>query len=129
MCEFAAPRIADELVAFFDRFVKGEHNGFEQHTPHVQVWHDTAVKGGKNVPSWITDYKSYSAIPVRPLALYFRPNGVLSLTPPRGNDASNSYAYPGPSLGNEDGIVAGQQNTLWKVQEPAGSSVATQLLG
>ncbi|HVV75402.1 MAG TPA: CocE/NonD family hydrolase [Mycobacteriales bacterium] len=124
MCELSAPRIASELVAFFNRFVKGEHNGFEQKTPHVQVWHDTAVKGGDNTPSWISDYKSLSSIPVRPLALYFHPNGVLSLARPNGNGGSNSYVYPGPSLGNEDGVVVGQQNKLWKVPEPPGASVS-----
>jgi putative CocE/NonD family hydrolase len=49
---------------------------------------------------------------------------LLSLTPPQGQAAPDTYLYPGPSLGNEDGVVAGQQNKLWKVQEPAGSAVA-----
>jgi putative CocE/NonD family hydrolase len=124
MCELNAPRIADELIGFFNRFVKGQHNGFEQNTPHIQVWHDTAVKGGNNTPSWISSYKSFAAIPVRPVHLYFRHDGVLSLARPGDNSASNSYAYPGPSLGNEDGVVVGQQNKLWKLPEPPGASVS-----
>jgi putative CocE/NonD family hydrolase len=124
MCELNAPRISEELVAFFNRFVKGDHNGFEQHTPHIQIWHDTAVKGGKNEPSWISKYSSFSAIPVRPVSLYLQHDGVLSLNRPRDNNATNSYLYPGPSLGNEDGVVVGQQNLLWKLPEPPGASVS-----
>src|SRR3954454_15711556 len=124
MCELDSPRITGELVAFFDRFVKGEPNGFE-HTPHIQVWHDTATDStGDNVPSWITGFNSYSSIPIRPLALYFQSNGGLSLTPPEAEEPPDRYAYPGPSLGTEDGIVFGQHNLLWKAEEPPGASVA-----
>ncbi|HVT21238.1 MAG TPA: CocE/NonD family hydrolase [Mycobacteriales bacterium] len=124
MCELNSPQIVNQLVAFFNRFVKGDHNGFERHTPHIQLWHDTAAKGTKNVPAWVTSYKSYSAIPIRPTQLFLRSDGALSLKAPRANDASNSYLYPGPSLGNEDGVVVGQTNKLWKVPEPPGASVA-----
>lgn len=124
MCELNAPRIAGELVAFFNRFVKGEHNGFEQTTPHIQIWHDTAVRRGDNTPSWITDYKSLASIPVRPIALYLEPGGGLGPNPPRNNSHADSYLYPGPSMGNEDGVVAGQQNKLWKVQDAPDASVA-----
>jgi putative CocE/NonD family hydrolase len=124
MCELNSPRITDELVAFFDRFVKGAPNGFER-TPHIQIWHDTATdSAGHNVPSWTTAFGSYSSMPVRPLSLYFGSGGELSLTPPAGEDPPARYAYPGPVLGNEDGIVAGQHNLLWKGQEPPGASLA-----
>lgn len=124
MCEISAPRITHELVAFFDRFVKGQANGFE-HTPHIQVWHDaTANSAGDDVPSWLTTFKSYSSIPLRPLALYFRPDGALALTPPKGEEPPDRYAYPGPAPGTEDGVVFGQHNLLWKGEEPPGASVA-----
>jgi len=124
MCELDSPKITDELVAFFDRYVKGVSNGFER-TPHIQLWHDTAVDGaGDNVPAWISSFKSYSSIPVRPLSLYFGSGGELSLSPPKGEAAPDSYAYPGPSLGNEDGVVFGQHNLLWKAQEAPASSLS-----
>jgi putative CocE/NonD family hydrolase len=124
MCELNSPRITDELVAFFDRFVKGVHNGFE-HTPHVQLWHDTHTDGaGNNVPSWITSFDSYGSIPIKPLSLYFGSDGGLSLTAPKGAQPPARYAYPGPSLGTEDGIVAGQHHLLWKAPEPPGASVS-----
>lgn len=125
MCELDSPGITNELVDFFDRFVKGEPNGFEQHTPHIQLWHETAADGaGDNVPSWVTSFSSYKSIPVRPLSLYFGPGGGLSLTKPSGEDRPDSYAYPGPVLGSEDGVVAGQHNLLWKTEDTPGASLS-----
>lgn len=124
MCEISAPRITQELVAFFDRFVKGEHNGFAT-TPHVQVWHDTtADSAGNDGPSWVTNYPSYGSIPVRPLALYFQPNGSLALKPPAGPSSPKRYLYPGPVLGTEDGLVFGQHNLLWRSEEPKDASAS-----
>ena len=123
-CEISAPRITDELLAFFDHFVRGRSNGFEQ-TPHVQLWHEATTDGaGNDVPGWITTYRSYSSIAPRPLALYFRSGGTLSLSPANNAPAPSSYTYPGPSMGTEDGIVFGQHNMLWKQQDPPGTSVA-----
>lgn len=135
MCELAvtgggqgsgtSPLIIHELVAFFDRFVKGVSNGFETKTPHIQLWHDAHINGaGNNVPGWVTTFTSYSSIPVQPLGLYFQPGGELSLTPPTGNAPPQAYAYPGPVAGTENGDVFGQNGFLWKGQEPPGASVA-----
>ena len=49
-----------------------------------------------------------------PTKLYFQPGGALSLARPTGEEAPDEYAYPGPSLGHEDGVVAGQNHMLWK---------------
>ncbi len=123
-CELTAPSVTHELVAFFNRFVKGTHNGFEN-TPHVQIWHDAHTNSaGDNVPSWITTFRSVRAIDVRPLALYITSAGELSLTAPKGEASPDRYAYPGPALGTEDGVVFGQHHLLWKGQEPPGASVA-----
>ena len=119
-----SPLIIDELIEFFDRYVKGVHNGFETKTPHIQLWHETHANSvHNNVPRWITRFKSYSSIPVEPLALYFRSSGELSLTPPTGTPSPHTYAYPGPATGTENGDVFGQNGLLWKGQEPPGASV------
>jgi uncharacterized protein len=124
MCALNAPLITKQVVAFFDRFVKGVPNGFER-TPHVQIWHDTTTNSaGENVPTWTTSFNAFASMPVRPLALYFRPGGELSLTRPKGDADPSPYAYPGPSLGNEDGVILGQHHLLWKGQEPPGASLA-----
>ncbi|HWA65819.1 MAG TPA: CocE/NonD family hydrolase [Mycobacteriales bacterium] len=126
MCELSIPRVTDELVAFFDRFVKGVHNGFARTTPHVQLWHEAHVdSAGHNVPSWVTTYPSYASMPVRPISFYFNSDGSLSLTPPKSATApARSYVYPLPDLGNEDGVVVGQHNLLWKSGDPTGGSLA-----
>jgi hypothetical protein len=124
MCDLSTPRVTRELVAFFDHFVKGDANGFAR-TPHIQIWHDTTTnRKGMNVPSWVTTGRSYPSMPVRPLPLYFRSNGALSLKRPTTDAAPDHYAYPGPSLGSEDGVVAGQHNLLWKGAEPSGASLS-----
>jgi hypothetical protein len=124
MCEESSPLIISELVAFFNRFVKGERNGFAE-TPHVQLWHETHVdSAGDNVPTWITHFKSDKAIPVQPFTLFFREGGELSLARPRGAAQPNHYAYPGPALGNEDGVVFGQDGLLWKTEDPRGASLS-----
>ncbi len=123
-CELDTPLVITELVAFFDRFVKGTHNGFEK-TPHIQLWHETHTNSaGDNVPSWVTTYPSYTAMKVKPLALYFRSSGELSLTKPTGDDAPERYAYPGPALGTEDGVVFGQHNLLWNDEDLSGASLS-----
>jgi putative CocE/NonD family hydrolase len=121
MCEISAPKITAELIAFFNHFVKGEANGFAR-TPHLQLWHEaTADAAGADVPSWITSFKS---VPIRPLALYFRSDGALSPVAPQRGAQPDRYAYPGPALGTENGIVFGQHGLLWKGEEPPGASVA-----
>jgi putative CocE/NonD family hydrolase len=124
MCDLSSPKITAELIAFFDRFVKGDANGFED-TPHVQIWHDAHTDAaGNNVPSWVTTFASYASMPVRPLSLYFHSDGALALTKPKGGAKPNSYAYPAASPGNEDGVVFGQHNLLWQGPQPQGASVS-----
>jgi putative CocE/NonD family hydrolase len=123
-CALGAPLITKQLVAFFDRFVKGEPNDFER-TPHIQLWHEAHVnKSKENVPAWVSGYKSYASMPVRPLKLYFQPTGALSQTRPRRDGQSASYVYPGPSLGTENGVIFGQNGLLWKGNEPPGASAS-----
>jgi putative CocE/NonD family hydrolase len=122
-CEITAPRITKELVAFFNHYVKGEANGFER-TPHVQLWHDAVTDcTGHDVPGCVTTYPSYASVHPRPLPLYFGPGGTLALHRPQ-NGTPTSYAYPGPALGNEEGVVFGQHHMLWNADEPPGASVA-----
>jgi uncharacterized protein len=124
MCALNNPLVTKQVVAYFDRFVKGRQNGWER-TPHVQLWHDTAANSaGENTPSWTTSFDSLKAIPVRPLSLWFGSGGKLSLDRPEDDAQPTNYAYPGPTLGNEDGVVIGQHNLLWKGQEPSGASLA-----
>jgi putative CocE/NonD family hydrolase len=124
MCDRGTPRIVERLVAFFDRFVKGEPNGFER-TPRFELWHEAHKdEAGDNVPSWVTTFPTHEAIPVEPLKLFFAPDGTLSLTPPAAGAPPATYAYPGPALGTENGVVFGQNGLLWKAPPAPGASLS-----
>lgn len=113
----------DLLIRYFDRFVKGVTNGYEQ-TPHVQLWHETQNLNSRYAPRWITTFASWADVSVKPLDLYFRGGGTLSAVAPASAEAADSYRYPMPAPSTEDGGIAGQHNALWKVPVPAGGSVA-----
>lgn len=120
MCVMSAS-ITAELVRFFDRFVKGEQNGFES-TPHMQIWHDTASATDPE-PAWVTSSPTWPPA-TETTRLYLRSGGALTPAPPAGAEAADSYAFPAAPAGTEDGIVAGQQNRLWKVPGAPGGALA-----
>jgi putative CocE/NonD family hydrolase len=79
------------LLKFFDRYVKGIHNGFDS-TPHIILQHE--VNG--STPAW-TSYINDWADTVQPLRLYLHSGGLLNLTAPTGTEAADMYNYPTPS--------------------------------
>ena len=107
---------------FFDRYVKGENNGWEQ-TPHVMLWHETQKDANNNPTSrWTNTFNSWNDVQsqVKPVSLYFGSGNSLSLSQPSSAQAGDSYAYPLPGASTEGGFIAenfaGQQtNVLWKV--------------
>lgn len=112
------------LVRFFDRFVKHQKNGFDTEVPHVQIWHEAhagATADASDVPAWVTSYPSWP-VAVKPVTLSLRAGGMLSTAGPAVGEPADSYAYPGPSASTEDGAVTGQNNALWKIPVPPGSS-------
>jgi putative CocE/NonD family hydrolase len=115
--------INDQLVAFFDRFVRGVDNGF-QSTPRVQLWHEAHQdETNENLPSWVT---TFGAWPPKTVArrLYLRDGGLLARVRPGSDEAPETYVSPAPSAGTEDGVVAGQRHTLWKLPVSPGGSLA-----
>ena len=119
-CVYSAA-INAQLLRFFDRFVKGEHNGFES-TPHVQLWHETTGASDAK-PTWITTSSSWPPA-TKTKKLYLRSGGALSAARPAASEAADTYVSPTVSAGTEDGIVFGQQNRLWKVPGTPSGAVA-----
>lgn len=79
------------LEGFFDRFVKGEANGF-QRTPRVQIWHETGLD---------SDPRSVTTQPRLPVKvtkteLFLGADGVLT-NGAAGADGASTYQYPVPS--------------------------------
>jgi putative CocE/NonD family hydrolase len=110
MCIFSK-RITNQLVAFFDRFVKGKRNDFET-TPHMQIWHDTTGATDAE-PAWVTTSSSWPRA-TKTKRLYLGSGGAVTAAPPSGAQPADDYVSPTVSAGTEDGVVAGQSNKLWK---------------
>src|SRR3954468_4647393 len=108
MCVNSTP-ITNQLVRFFDRFVKGEKNGFES-TPHMQIWHET-TGASDAAPTWVTTSSTWPPS-TDTNRLYLRRGAALTPAPPSRGEPSDSYVSPTVSAGTEDGIVAGQENNL-----------------
>jgi uncharacterized protein len=134
MCVFSKS-ITGELVDFFDRYVKGERNGWEK-TPHVQLWHDTTSATDAE-PAWITTARRWP-LKTQTDRLFLGSGSALTAAAPSGGEPGDSYVSPTLSAGTEDGDVFGQRNTLWKVPGTPGGAVAyttpklaeaTELLG
>ena len=103
--------IIHELVRFFDRFVKGEQNGFDT-TPHMQVWHETAGASDAE-PAWVTTSSIWPPT-TQTNRLYLGSGAALTAARPSGSEAADSYVSPTVSAGTEDGVIFGQSNQLWK---------------
>jgi uncharacterized protein len=116
-------------LQFLDRFVRGVHNGFRRHVPHLSVGMETAIsRGGEtNVPAWSIDRDSLD-LKVKPRAFYFRQGGRMTRGRPGRHEGGDSYAYPRPAPDvtepgrAEGGHSAGQ--LTWKGPVPPGGSVA-----
>jgi putative CocE/NonD family hydrolase len=110
MC-IESTRIINQLVRFFDRFVKGDQNGFET-TPHMQIWHDTTGATDAE-PAWVTTSSSWPPA-TETNRLYLGSGAALTASSPSRVEPADSYLSPTVSAGTEDGVVFGQHNELWK---------------
>jgi putative CocE/NonD family hydrolase len=125
-CELSNTLIQDQVVRFFDRFVRGADNGFES-TPHVQIWHEahqtTEGSATVNVPSWVSKFSSWPP-KTKPTAVYLHSGGLLDRGLPADSEAGETYLSPAPSAGTEEGIVFGQSHVLWDKPVPPGGALA-----
>jgi hypothetical protein len=92
------------LLAFFDRFVKGEANGFDKR-PRLEIWMDT-VSAGKDFhsanedskPGWQIHRPTVATQP-RPLALMLAGGDRMQTDgKPEGTPDSYRYPVPGPAV-------------------------------
>jgi putative CocE/NonD family hydrolase len=125
-CEVNNTLTQDQVVRFFDHFVRGEDNGWEN-TPRVQLWHEahtiTVAGVAENVPSWVTTFGSWPPRLNRS-TLFLREGGRLTEAKPADGETPDTYVAPAPSAGTEEGIVFGQNHLLWGAPQAPGGSVA-----
>ncbi|WP_068089810.1 CocE/NonD family hydrolase [Novosphingobium rosa] len=104
---YASTRFRQQLIAFFDHFVKGKANGFEA-TPHVQVWIEGALKGPSEgafenfTPALTLTHASFP-MPVTPLAFALSTNGRLVAGSGEGQPDGFDYPLRGPAVNHEFG--------------------------
>ena len=109
----------DLAVAFLDRFVRSEANGFDAQ-PHVQIWHES-TDWYEPDPSWITTHPSWP-VGVEPVALYFRNDGVLSPVWPQSAGFAGQAEYVTPLLASPmDANDGKESSTAWAAPPLPGS--------
>jgi putative CocE/NonD family hydrolase len=82
-----------DLERFYDHFLKGEANGWEDR-PRVQVWWEAGRDGGARAPGWTTGLDHWSEA-------HRRAEGSLApWSIPLGSEGSTSYTYL-PILGSQ----------------------------
>jgi putative CocE/NonD family hydrolase len=116
------------LARFFDRYLKGEQNGWEA-TPHLLLVHELTQPMGvlgqlpDDAGSWQTAIPQWSdlASAIRPVALHLGAGGRLSPASPGGAQAPDSYRYPTRSA-NDPADFGG--NSSWNNPSAPGTSVA-----
>jgi putative CocE/NonD family hydrolase len=121
-----------ELERFYDHFLKGEDNGWEER-PRIRVWWE-AGRDGARAPGWVTALEHWSPThrivdgELAPLALALRSGG--GLTPePAGAEPPTRYVYA-PVAGSQGvgnpryGYGSLPDRYLWDVPPPDGTAAA-----
>jgi uncharacterized protein len=98
------------LLAFFDHFLKGARNGFENR-PHLEVWMDTVSAGGGSEhalyeaarPSWVLHRESIE-VDVHPFELALGDNRQLLPGGSTSHGPPDAYRYPVPGPGVDVGV-------------------------
>ena len=134
LCDQNNELVNQQVVKFFDRYVRGRDNGFER-TPHVQIWHETTAATKTDVgvlhasitstaaPSWVSTYGAWPP-PTSTTALFLQSGGGLDSYRPKTGSRGETYRAPSASAGTEDGVVVGQHNALWEQAVPPGGALA-----
>ncbi|HEY3240846.1 MAG TPA: CocE/NonD family hydrolase, partial [Acidimicrobiia bacterium] len=123
---------ADDMVlAFMNRYVKGEDNGWEQ-TPHLILGHDIPI-GEVNPPyeresgppaAWFSTPVGASAA-ITPVTLHLHADGVMDTRAPASAESPVSYHYPLPSSSSGQFLMAEPgEASGWEVYNAPGGSVS-----
>ncbi|HTU15219.1 MAG TPA: CocE/NonD family hydrolase [Solirubrobacterales bacterium] len=104
---YVSERYRRLMMRFFDRYLKGERNGFEKE-PHLRLWlESSAPDSGDPVYGGLTKLKPGVVITrpklrakVKPLRLSLRSGGRLTHAGPGRAEPADGYSYPrrGPAV-------------------------------
>jgi putative CocE/NonD family hydrolase len=116
----------NDLNAFFDHYLKGVDNGY-QNTPRIRVWWEAGRNGGARAPGWVTSQDGWSASPAAVAKFFLNKGGTLGGAP--GTGGPDPYAYAGPTgqgIQNPaySGVTSQPNVYLWSAKPPPGAAVA-----
>jgi putative CocE/NonD family hydrolase len=112
------------LLRFFNRYLKGDSNGFAKE-PHVQLWEDSRAPGMKDAmggnlakirPGEVIKRNRWP-VKLKPMRWSLRSHGRLTRQPAGKGEAPDSYSYPIPAPTVNDYTVSG--NDQWKHDPPS----------
>jgi predicted acyl esterase len=128
-------RELDDLERFYDHFLRGEANGWDER-PRVEVWWEAGRDAGARAPGWVTDLDHWSEAErtddgeLVPWPLALRGGGALDEEPAAAGDAAaSSYLYT-PIAGSQGvgnpayGYGTLPNRYLWDVPPPDGTAAA-----
>jgi len=107
------------MLRFFDRYVKGEANGFDR-GPRVRIWQETGTAGMTDAlagslpaakPRTVLTAKRLP-VKLKPVRLYLRSGGRMASRPARNAEPSDDFQYPVPGPAVNDDLGVG--NDQWK---------------
>jgi uncharacterized protein len=120
-CDDYSTPFTTQLVDFFDRYVRGIDNAFEEQ-PHVQVWHETTANDDGDVatPNWVENFQHWP-VSVAEQTLYLGADGALGADA-AVEEAIDTYAYPLAASSMEANEYA-HESTAWAVPSAPGGAL------
>ena len=127
-------RELDDLERFYDHFLRGEDNGWDER-PRVEVWWEAGRDEGARAPGWVTELDHWSEAErttsggLEPWPLALRSGGHLAEAPAPASEAPSSYLYV-PVAGSQGignpayGYGSLPDRYLWDVPPPEGTAAA-----
>ena len=127
-------RELDDLERFYDHFLRGEDNGWDER-PRVELWWEAGRDEGARAPGWTTELDHWSearrvaAGELEPWALALRAGGALTEEPAGSGEETTAYQYV-PIAGSQGvgnpryGYPDLPDRYLWDVPPPSGTAAA-----
>ncbi len=127
-------RELDDLQRFYDHFLRGEDNGWDDRS-RVEVWWEAGRDAGARAPGWVTALDHWSeseragAGELVPWRLALRAGGALSEAAAGPDEGATPYLYVpvagSQGLGNPKyGYGSLPDRYLWDVSPPTGTAAA-----
>jgi len=121
---YRTPTSVKDLNLFFNHYLKGEDNGYEN-TPRIRVWWESRTSN--RAPSWVTSIGQWPPPQTKTERWYLDHGGALITS--TGNGLPDPYIYAGPTgqgIQNPrySGVTSQPDVYLWSVKPAPGTNAA-----